>query len=241
VARLRKVESSLVDQLFVCIHTNSLDIQNQLLHLLHSVILAIAAGEAAQREQLAPSTMEDPRVGERNSRISISELSSPLLLRVLQDGIVVKSNRCLLQFWVDFILMTIPHLVGNLQSLSFPLCDTICKEIDSAASTWQNALHGSAAVTEAEVVMLLSCLERVVLTAMSWSHLHTDKSMNQKASAEAPGLFGYVSNVFQADVPMSAHSPVGVLHCDFAWFISTDGVLSFFSYGCLGCDASGPL
>ncbi len=202
-----------MDQLFVCIHTVALDIQNQLLHLLHTVILAIAAGEAAQREPTSPSALEGNRIGEDKaswkSRTSISEFNNPLLLRMLQDGLIVKSNRCLLQFWVDFILMTVPHLVGSLQPLCFPLCDTICKEIDSVAMSWQNKVHWSVTDTEAEVVMLLSCLERVALTAMSWSNLDSARNGTHRGLAETAGLFGYVSNVFQPETPASSHSPVG--------------------------------
>jgi hypothetical protein len=113
---------------------------------------------------------------------------------VLQDGITVKANRCLLQFWVDFILMTVPHLEGNLQFLTLPLCDTICQEIVAAVTTWQSKVSAKGCTTETEVVMLISCLERVVLTGMTSSHLDLDRVSTPK---EVAGLFGYVSTVFQ--------------------------------------------
>jgi hypothetical protein len=201
--RLRRLESSVVDQLFICIHSGNLDTQNQLLHLLHSVILAISAGTSTRRTNSSPAVNENSGSSEGRSslsrpRTSISEVNNPLLLRVLQDGITVKANRCLLQFWVDFILMTVPHLEGSLQPVAFPLCDTICNEIRNAVDMWRSKAYGDGSPSEAEVIMLLSCLERVVLIAMTWSNVDSDRSL-PKGSSEVAGLFGYVTTMLQTD------------------------------------------
>ncbi len=204
--QLRLTEKVLVDQLYTCIHGGILDLQHQLLQLLHLTLLTLAVSSGGQSASGLPNTpasltvsrsSEDPSIA--SSRLSISEVNNPLLLTVLQDSIRVRTNRALMQHWVDFLLLTIPHLERQLQPLSFPLCDTICTEIAAICACWRAGTETiPTSNSEADVVMLLSALETVVTTAMS-ATMQTGTRYPSQNTSEVAGLFGYVSTVFTPD------------------------------------------
>ena len=168
-ATLETIESVIVSRLFAAVHTHRLDLQNKLLHVLHSVIFASAA--------LLPQ-------GTRNSRGSDDEIeeeqaprtstSNPLLVQTLVDGLSKPTNRPVLQHWIDFILMTVSQF-RSLSHVIFPLSDCLCRQLRASLTDVQQIaardIKGKVAstlhTTDAEFIMLLNALERLVLMSLS--------------------------------------------------------------------------
>lgn len=147
---LEGIEAATVSKLYATVHTEQLDLQNKLLHLLHSVLFAVASvtelgqqthsSRITKRDDLAGVTDDDVGVGSRSdptsrgdsipTRISNSHNPvNPLLIQTLIDGLSVPSNKPLLQHWIDWILMTVPQFQRSLVHLVFPLSDCICRQL----------------------------------------------------------------------------------------------------------------
>jgi hypothetical protein len=210
---LEVIQATVVSKLFLSIHTGKLDVQNKLLHLLHSIMSASTSerldGTPRQPVQVSPS------LGRRTSQEALrSELvASPLLVQALIDGITVPTNRPLLQHWLDFILMTVPPYRNALGATIAPLNDCICRQIrinvleigKAASNSGSGVADVRLAVTDAEFLMYLSALERLVLLSLSKqsspSHSDEDAVLSEKAAQDGVGLFGYVSTVFSSEGP----------------------------------------
>lgn len=105
--------------------------------------------------------------------------------------------------------MTIPQFHDVFQPVILPLNECVCKQLRSALGEITNAARSGSQVadvmaytTDADFVMLLNAIERLVL--LSLSHLPSTALLDEdilleKPSQESGGLLGYVSNVFSAD------------------------------------------
>lgn len=215
-AALETVESVIVTKLYMCVHTGRLDLQNKLLHLLHSVISALTTLGSQlpmthqPRMDLLSETSPAPDVDREMSPQSYN--MNPLLTQTLIDGIGTLSNRPLLQHWLDFVLMTIPQFHLALQSAVEPLIECICKQLRSAsdgtASAYAQVLDTQdilSATSDAELIMLLHAIERLLLLNLSKrieaADAEDDGSYVEKPVTDGAGIFGYVSNVFGSENP----------------------------------------
>ena len=217
---LETVESAIVTKLYLCVHTGRLDLQNKLLHLLHSVISALATFRSQPpithqpRTDLLSETPQAPDV-DRDAEPQSYNMN-PLLTQTLIDGIGTLSNRPLLQHWLDFVLMTIPQFHLALQPAVEPLIECICRQLRSAtydiASARAQILDTrdiSSATSDTELIMLLQAIERLLLLNLS-KHIEAadgedDNNYVEKPATDGTGIFGYVSTVFGSDSP--AHVP----------------------------------
>ncbi|EIN14374.1 hypothetical protein PUNSTDRAFT_140678 [Punctularia strigosozonata HHB-11173 SS5] len=208
---IQNMESSIIGKLYVSVHTQQLDLQNKLLHLLHSIISASnAITDARSNEQVRTTD------GQNAPRSTTAV--NPLLIVTLVDSISTSSNRPVLQHWFDFILMTIPQFQHLLQAAVGPLNDCVCRQLHATLQRLQRVSSASTtgvdirvAVDDAEFSMLLGALERLVLLHLS----HTPGSMQFEDENFAPdkggsetsgGILGYVSTVFSTD---QTHPPQG--------------------------------
>lgn len=209
------IEAAVIGKLYFCVHDKRLDLQNKLLHILHSLISA-------------STTNLDPILnGNRNLRSSdgVSDDHSmqeglhvdgkrtppinPLLVQTLVDGIAVMSNRPVLQHWLDFVLMAVPQFQPTLHALVNPLNDCVCRQLRLAladilrASKERSEVDDIAsAATDAEFIMLLNALERLLqlgLANVELSQQEDDNPLTDKPVPENSGLLGYVSNVFGSE------------------------------------------
>ncbi len=199
---LRSAESIVVDKLYSCVHLGSLDLQNKLLHLLHSIISAFRA-RTEDTSNHGQQKLDDQKGTE--STVNVNSL----LVQTLVDGLSVSSNRPILQHWLDFILTTIPQFHEILQPAIGPLNDCVCRllrsgleEITLASS--QSSTAGDIAViaTDADFLMLLNALERLVLLSLSQLPDTTqvdDDVLSEKPTTEGTSILGYVSNVFSTE------------------------------------------
>ncbi|OJT08448.1 Protein dopey [Trametes pubescens] len=210
---LQSLESVVIQKLFFCVHTGRLDLQNKLLHLLHSVITAsISEGRvAAQVERGADGiSLQDSPIPRRESHAV-----HPLLVQTLVDGISTPSNRPLLQHWLDFIMMTVPQFKETLRAVVTPLSDCVCRQLRLAlGEILEASAEGSHSddivsyTTDADFLMLLTTLERLTLLSMTRVAGEQPQEEDQSAdrtAQESSGLLGYVSNVFSSEGTTNAN------------------------------------
>jgi hypothetical protein len=133
------------------------------------------------------------------------------LVQTLVDGIAVRTNRPVLQHWLDFLLMAVPQFQPALQAVVGPLNDCICRQLSASL---RDVLHASSQgqsytedlpsfTTDAEMIMLLNGLERMVSLSLAYTS-ELSSSDDETPTAEKPvsensGLLGMVSNVFGSD------------------------------------------
>ncbi|OCH88751.1 hypothetical protein OBBRIDRAFT_64803 [Obba rivulosa] len=211
-AVLRTIESAVIGKLFFCVHTGLLDLQNKLLHLLHTLITALQPTSNPQPNKdtrvVLDGTREQGDTDEVN-RVPPYTVNS-LLLQTLLDGVSIPSNRPILQHWFDFIFTTLPQFQEKTQSIITSLNDSVCRQLRGALTDLRQAANTDTITsdivsyaTDADFLMLLNAVERLVLLSL----LHVTEAQDseddgntaEKQTAESGGLFGYVSNVFASD------------------------------------------
>ncbi|PPQ99509.1 hypothetical protein CVT24_005299 [Panaeolus cyanescens] len=210
----QSVEAITIGKLYFSIHMNRLDLQNKWLHLLHTVIsVSTSHSEAALRTASlqAEEGALDPSSGGEKINEPPRYPVNPLLTQTLVDGISVRSNRAVLQHWLDFILMAVPQFQPALQGIVTPLCDCLSRQVLFAlgdllritAQPQDFAEDQRTSVSDAELIMLLSGLERLVLLSLAYTSESetTDDEQNtiEKSSSEPGGLLGYMSGVFGSE------------------------------------------
>lgn len=209
VVTLQSLESAVVQKLYFCVHTGRLDLQNKLLHLLHSIIVASIAGsgQGSDIERAADGiSIPDAPTGSRRE----SHAAHPLLVQTLMDGISTPSNRSLLQHWLDFVMMAVPQFKETLKAVVTPLTDCVCRQLRLALTEMLDAsVDGPLSedivsyTTDADFMMLLTALERLSLLSMSRTPgeqpPEEEQQTTEKVAQESGGLLGYVSNVFSSD------------------------------------------
>ncbi|KAF8215761.1 Dopey, N-terminal-domain-containing protein [Mycena galopus ATCC 62051] len=205
------IEALVVGKLYFSIHRARLDLQNKLLHLLHSLISASTVGNSlpSGKQQgdgsvdglTAPDSSQD--VGARAYPVN------PLLIQTLVDGIATPTNRPVLQHWLDFVLMAVPQFQPALQAVVTPLNECTCRQLlvslgDILNVTFKDSLFTddlTSSATDAELIMLLGGLERLVLLSLAYP-AESSSSEDEQApteKAENSGLLGYVSTVFSSE------------------------------------------
>ncbi|OBZ78644.1 Protein dopey-1 [Grifola frondosa] len=195
-AMLQTVETAVVQKLYFCVHIGRLDLQNKLLHLLHSIISASSPGAPNLGGSLAHIDRGSEISSALDAPTSIragSHSIHPLLIQTLVDGLSTPTNRPVLQHWLDFILMTVPQFQETLQNVVVPLSDS---EGDIVSFT-----------TDADFMMLLNALERLALLSLSRvqdAPVEEETNPTDRSGQESGGLLGYVSNVFSSDAAAGA-------------------------------------
>jgi hypothetical protein len=135
---------------------------------------------------------------------------NPLLLQTLVDGISLPSNSAVLQHWLDFVLIAVLQFHSTLQTLVSPLGDCICKNLRARLDDIRKALREDhdhhdfrSNTTDAEFIMLLNALERLVLLSLPTAdtgHAEDDDVPAEKPPGAEPGGFlGIVTRVFSSE------------------------------------------
>jgi hypothetical protein len=225
------IEVTVVGKLYFCIHVNRLDLQNKLLHLLHSLISASTSNEESSGRIIAGKRQDDGILEDGNTQDGSLEPGSrgypvnPLLIQTLVDGIAISTNRPVLQHWLDFILMAVPQFQPALHAVVAPLNDCICRQVLSTlGDVLQAALKDQgyeedicSTATDAELIMLLNGLERLVLLSLAYTSeansSEDEIGVIEKTGQENSGLLGYVSNVFSSDTVTSVAEDQLTVRC----------------------------
>ncbi|KAI0271467.1 Dopey, N-terminal-domain-containing protein [Gloeopeniophorella convolvens] len=214
---LQNLQAAVIGKLYFSIHTHRLELQNKLLHLLHSVISAMTASQDPRASRVTKASAADlqaeiPAQDKLDDRHSL--FLNPLLVQTLVDGISLPSNRAVLQHWLDFVLMAVPQFHHTLQALVTPLGDCVCKSVRVRLDDIRRAKRDShdnhdfkSSTTDADLIMLLNALERLVLLSLSTadaSHPEEDDVPAEKPlGTESGGLLGIMTNVFSSDTTPS--------------------------------------
>ncbi|KAH8110602.1 Dopey, N-terminal-domain-containing protein [Phellopilus nigrolimitatus] len=225
------LESAVIIKLFSLVHFSRLELQNKLLHLLHSIISSSAAAAEKQRIKSPNMTLQNSmdqtlEAGSDGAQAesTVSASINPLLIQLLVDGVATPTNRPLLHHWLDFILMTIPQFPHILTTAISPLNACICRQIRSELDDISRVLELSHEPTreivscadDAEFVMLFNALERLILLSLDEldSNMSDENSPTDRSASDGAGLLSMVSNVFLTDsanqateAVMTARSP----------------------------------
>ena len=214
---MENIEAIVIRKLYYSIHLHRLDLQNKLLHLLHSIISASTAddlaSQTAQNQNYAgkhQGSASSSTIGHDSDPGPPGYSANPLLIQALVDGIADRRNRPVLQHWLDFILMAVPQFQPALQGAIGPLNDCLCRQLDyslqdilASARNQDSVQDALSMTTDAEMIMLLNGLERMVLLSLaniSATSLSEDEPTTlEKSSSENTGLLGYVSTVFASE------------------------------------------
>lgn len=222
--KLEAVESAIVGKLYSSVHLGRVDLQIKLLHVLHSLVSASSVAEADPHRPRASSSnadllrpSEEAHIPEDIGRHSAFTHVNPLLVQTLIDGITKGAGRPTLQHWLDFVLVAVPQFPRLLGSMVFPLSDCICRQLRHALVDLSRILNHDSSrsgsvtsgTTDAEFIMLLNGIERLVLLGITRTHDPTqpedeivlDRSIQESGSGGSGGLLGIVSNVFSSESP----------------------------------------
>ncbi|KAI0783393.1 Dopey, N-terminal-domain-containing protein [Abortiporus biennis] len=228
VIGLQSTEAVIISKLYLSVHTRRLDLQNKLLHLLHSIISGFHAHVEAPASKINKESAERLTDGAKQDGSSSSSYNiNPLLTQTLVDGISVSTNRSVLQHWLDFILMTVPQFPVMLRGIVVPLCDSLCQQLrfglaDILQVSDKQAVAGDAYAytTDADFVMLLGALERLVSIDSQ-----DDDDVAAPEKQEGGGLLGYVSTVFSSEPSSSTAEEQTVTRSDHHCLFDAIGVL----------------
>lgn len=225
---LQAIESALETRLFLCVQRGELDLQNKLLHVLHTVIHAIATSRRHARS--ASSSADVEKLREIANEAQPPDLTrEALFVRVLSDAIF-QQNSATLHHWVDFLLMTIPQFRHALHTVILPLVDSFVSRLDDIVTilgqmfepgSTQPSSRLDSTSTDAEYTVLVNSLERLLLIAVAEGQAITaddepkssDKSATEASGSGASGLLGYMSGVLGSSdaetTEMSEETKVG--------------------------------
>ncbi|OCF39597.1 hypothetical protein I317_06612 [Kwoniella heveanensis CBS 569] len=200
IAQLTELKASLVDKLHTAIHHRHLTLQSKMLHLLHSAISAKSATTKAQNHRRSPSLAEKSTAFE-----SISDFEQNLV-RMIIDGISTPTNLPVLQHWIDFVLMTVAQLAAR-PVLALSLSECFAQQLRQLLTQIQSVYDKTStsvvdeklSVTDAEVIMVLNALERVLVILGSGPGTRADDLVKQAEGEK--GLLGLVSGVFTVEAP----------------------------------------
>ncbi|KAG2744495.1 hypothetical protein P692DRAFT_20837634 [Suillus brevipes Sb2] len=213
------LEPAVIGKLFLCVHLHRLDLQNKLLRFLHSIISASTSytydGNPLPEDRSAEGSQESSKRGYN---------VNSLLTQTIIDGIAIPWNRPVMQHWLDFVLMAVPQFQPALQSVISPIADCLCRQLRLLLSDALKASQPMAneryprVATDAEFIMLLNALERLLVLGLTQkpdaNSQEDDTPVQEKPGAESGGILGYVSNVFTTDNASAAvedqltsHSP----------------------------------
>ncbi|KIJ66430.1 hypothetical protein HYDPIDRAFT_26778 [Hydnomerulius pinastri MD-312] len=200
---LETLEPVIIGKLYFSVHLWRLDLQNKLLRILHSLISASTALIAQMNADEVGSSEGSQSSGKKSYTVN------SLLTQTLMDGVAAPQNRPVLQHWLDFVLMAIPQFQQALQGIIPPIADCLGRQLRLLLNDALRANRpgfagpGRGVATDAEFIMLLNALERLLLLGLT-NHLEVgqqdeDTPTQEKAGNESSGILGYVSNVFTAD------------------------------------------
>lgn len=210
VGGLSMIESALASRLFLTVHRSELDLQNKLLHVLHSTVHAVS--NTSRRHHKSPSLSTDissPHEVAMDSPQPPDLTREALFVRIVADAISIQQNNAVIHHWVDFLLMTIPQYRQALHAVIFPLIDCLVERlrslVDGFSETYQatGPVGTPSTVTDAEYTVLVNALERLLLIAAAQALTvsadeepkTTDRVTSDPSSSGAGGLLGYMTGV----------------------------------------------
>ncbi|KAM0788392.1 hypothetical protein ACM66B_001530 [Microbotryomycetes sp. NB124-2] len=208
VAGLQAIEAALASRLFLCVQRGELDLQNKLLHVLHSVIHAVSTTRRHHRS--ASVTTETDRSREIAAEAQPPDLTrEAMFVRTVADAVSKQQNSATLHHWIDFLLMTISQFRRSLQIVILPLIDCFVARLLAIITGFKATYEPDSTVTDrtssetdAEFTVLVNALERLLLIAHAEAQALVPDDAGKSAdrattesSTGAGGLLGYMTGV----------------------------------------------
>lgn len=205
LAGLGAIEAALSSRLFVSIHRDELDLQNKLLHVLHSVIFAIS--NFSRNHQPAVSNGQDLAQLTKDAQ-PLDLTHDEFFVRLLSDA-VSQDNNAIIHHWIDFLLMTIPQFRQQLHTIVLPLIDSLVLRLRTLVKDFETSYSSlsqfatSSSITDAEYTALANALERLILIAVSEAVpaggddevKSVDRPTSETGASGGGGLLGYMTGV----------------------------------------------
>ena len=226
---IESIEAAIIAKLFLLVHSQRLELQNKLLHLLHSVISSSAS--LAKRQEagalMSIQNSTEPGLDSSNEALQTGPtttlVTNPLLIQLLVDGVSNSSNRPVLHHWLDFVLMTVPRFPHILASTISPLNACVCRQIKGSLDDISTVLSlksgnqpnlGSYA-DDAGFIMLFNAMEHLVLVALNEAGSSVPEEQNplDKSGSDGTGLLSMVSNVFLTESQNQSSEPLMTVSC----------------------------
>lgn len=214
---LQSIESALTSRLYLCIHRSELDLQNKLLHVLHSVVHAVSGTQRRghrKTSSAAPPTEAGAKRRDANDAQPPNLTHDVMFVRVVSDAVSTQHNNAVIHHWIDFLLMTIPQFRQSLRTVIFPLIDCLVDRLRSLVQDvrqtylFRDEVYPTCEATDAEYTVLMNALERLLLMAVSEAQVaadddelkSTDRTANESISSGGGGvggggLLGYMTGV----------------------------------------------
>ncbi|WWC87738.1 uncharacterized protein L201_002630 [Kwoniella dendrophila CBS 6074] len=197
--QITELQNALVNKLSSAVQLRQLTLQSKMLHLLHSAISASSAKKLNNHRR-------SPSLTEKAPQPFLEGDFYERLVDLIVEAVSSQRNLPVLQHWVDFILMTMPQLSpenGLLQTLSECFSQQLrylAIHIDSVyIRSTGSVTDEKLLVTDAEVVMILNALERVVILLTAGPGVKPE-DLSKQGEGEK-GLLGLMSGVFTVEAP----------------------------------------
>ncbi|KAL0242321.1 hypothetical protein I308_105950 [Cryptococcus tetragattii IND107] len=227
---ISSLKTTLANKLLSAVQTRRLTLQSKMLHLLHSAINASSSRREppshvpsqTHRRGASSATEKRPSVD-----VSVSDFEHQLVVTVMQ-GVATPSNIPVLQHWIDFVLMTVPLLV-NRPNLLHTLAECFSQETRELVQRIQEGhekqssvqdgkdiiviLDEELNVTDAEVIMILNALERVLTILSNLASGKIDDSASGQGESGSR-ILGLVSTVFTVEAPSNEWKPESPRYLD---------------------------
>lgn len=227
---ISSLKTTLANKLLSAVQTRRLTLQSKMLHLLHSAINASSSRREppshvpsqTHRRGASSATEKRPSVD-----VSVSDFEHQLVVTVMQ-GVATPSNIPVLQHWIDFVLMTVPLLV-NRPNLLHTLAECFSQETRELVQRIQEGhekqssvqdgkdiiviLDEELNVTDAEVIMILNALERVLIILSNLASGKIDDSASGQGESGSR-ILGLVSTVFTVEAPSNEWKPESPRYLD---------------------------
>lgn len=198
------VKNALVEKLSAATHQKHLTLQNTMLHLLHAAI-SQGADKRARGHRVSSSTFSLPPDRPNSLDMAASKFEEGML-RMIVTGVSAPGNRPILQHWVDFVLMTIPHLEHDprqLRALNDCFCEQLRMTMLKLRTTFAITTAGDvpATITEAEPIMLIGVIERLATVLGGKAAGRRSEDRDRREHEGGGGLLGYLPTVFSVEAP----------------------------------------
>ena len=201
-------QTALLSRLSLSISQGELELQNKLLHVLHSVI--------HQLDILLPK-IDGPRESNQSEKEGLpsregintpNDIVSSHFLQVVIDGISLQTNPAIMHHWIDFVLMSMPQLRRSRETFVLPVLQCLIDKMKTAMGQLQKAWSISKEIpvmsehAETDMTVLLNAAEHLVLgvleakAKMPMDELPAVKSVSQMDGSTS--FLGYVSTVLGA-------------------------------------------
>ncbi|GAA5993677.1 hypothetical protein JCM10908_002290 [Rhodotorula pacifica] len=216
ISDLESIEAALLCRLYTSVQAGQFDLQNKMLHVLHTAVHAsrLPPASARRQHQSEESSAYPGTAGEllRGSQVFIPPdfTFETFFVRTVRCALAQDDN-AVVHHWLDFLLMTVPHSRYEASEVLDPVIDDLIMRLRTCVNDLERmfAPHPPrdlrAAVTDAEFAALVNALERLLLLALAKSTGSASdvpstgrdaKQVAEGAVGSGPAaLFGYVTGV----------------------------------------------